>query len=250
VTDRSRQGRTTIDTRRASSILFPIATFLHAGGMTNKAALAVFAATLKKVSKSSVGRKLEHIGHPTRYTDIVGMWMRNKRFIDRSGRPRALPIEGRRGFRALVRSVAWQADPATVLSVLMRYGNVRRTKNGTYELMRPFFYTSNRTSMAFEPVVNFLSDVTSMLSKVLKRSERWRGPDLFWTKTENARISEATAKRFTAFARERGLVFLDELDDWLEANSDRKKTSRRPRRRIGLGIFSIYSDHESLDVRS
>jgi hypothetical protein len=150
-------------------------------------------------------------------------------------------MEGRGGFRALVRSVAWKADPATVLSVLMRYGNVRRTKNGMYELLRPFFYTSNRKSMAFEPVVNFLSDVTSALSKILKRSEHWRGPDLFWTKT---------AKRFTAFARERGLVFLDELDDWLEANRDRKKTNRQPRRRIGLGIFSIYSDHESLDVRS
>jgi Family of unknown function (DUF6502) len=250
VTDRSRQARTTIDTRRASSILFPIAIFLREGGITNKAALAIFAAALKKASKASVGRKLEHIGHPTRYTDIVGMWMRNKHFIDRGGRPRALPMEGRGGFRALVRSVAWQADPTTVLSVLIRYGNVRKTKKGTYELLRPFFYTSNSKSMAFEPVVNFLSDVTSALSKILKRSECWRGPDLFWTKTENARISEATAKRFTAFAKERGLVFLDELDDWLEANSDRTKTSHRPRRRIGLGIFSIYSDRESLDVRS
>jgi hypothetical protein len=249
VSDRNRQERTTIDARRASSILFPIAAFLHAGGMTHEAALAAFAAVLRRVSKSSIGRKLEHIGHPTRYTDIVGMWMRSKRFIDKSGRPRPLQIEGRDGFEALVRSVAWQADPVRVLSVLTRYGNVRRTRQGTYELVRPFFYTSNAESIAFEPVVNFLSDVTSILSKILKRSQRWRGPDLFWTKTENARISEANAKRFTAYARERGLVFLDELDDWLEANSDQTKAGREPRRRVGLGIFSIYSDHESLDVR-
>jgi hypothetical protein len=217
--------------------------------MTHETALAVFAAALKKVSNSPTGRKLEHIGHPTRYTDIVGTWMRSKRFIDKDGRPRMLKIEGRGGFKALVKSVAWQADPSMVLSVLIRYGNVRRTRQGMYELVRPFFYTSSPESMAFEPIVNFLSDVTSNLEKVLKRTERWRGPDLFWTKTENARISEATAKRFIAYARERGLVFLDELDDWLEANSDRKKTNRQPRRRVGLGIFSIYSDHESLDVR-
>jgi hypothetical protein len=249
VSDRTRQERTTIDARRASSILFPIAAFLHAGGMTHEAALAAFAAVLKRVSKSSVGRKLEHIGHPTRYTDIVGMWMRSKRFIDKNGRPRLLQIEGRDGFESLVRSVAWQADPVGVLSVLTRYGNVRRTRQGTYELVRPFFYSSNAESIAYEPVVNFLSDVTSNLSKILKRSERWRGPDLFWTKTENARISEATAKRFTAYAKERGLVFLDELDDWLEANGDQTKAGHEPRRRVGLGIFSIYSDHESLDVR-
>lgn len=217
--------------------------------MTPETALAVFDAALKRASSPSTGRKLEHIGHPTRYTDIVGMWMRNKRFIDKNGRPRLLRVEGRDGFKALVRSVAWQADPKMVLSVLIRYGNVRRTKHGTYELIRPFFYTSNSESIAFEPIVNFLSDVTSNLSKILRRSKGWKGPDLFWKKTEDARISEATAKRFTAFARERGLVFLDELDDWLEANSDRKRASLKPRRRVGLGIFSIYSDHEFLDVR-
>ena len=246
---RTRQEKTIISAKRASSMLFPIAALLHAGGMTPENALAVFGASLNRVSRSPVGRKIEHIGHPTRYTDIVGTWLRSKRFIDKNGRPRPLRIEGRDGFKALVRSVAWQADPQMVLSVLVRYGNVRRTKQGMYELIRPFFYTANSESIAFEPVVNFLSDVTSNLTKILKRSKGWKGPDLFWKKTENARISEATAKRFTSFARERGLVFLDELDDWLEANSDRKKASLKPRRRVGLGIFSIYSDHEFLDVR-
>jgi Family of unknown function (DUF6502) len=250
VPGKTRQEKTAISARRASSILFPIATFLHAGGMSPETALAIFGASMKRVSKLSVGRKLEHIGHPTRYTDIVGMWMRSKRFIDKNGRPRMLRIEGRDGFNSLVRSVAWQADPKAVLAVLIRYGNVRRTKKGTYELMRPFFYTSNSESMAFEPIVNFLSDVTSNLSKILKRSASWKGPELFWTKTENAQISEVVAKRFTAYARERGLVFLDELDDWLEANADRKKAGRKPRRRVGLGIFSIYSDRELLDVRA
>jgi hypothetical protein len=249
VTDRTRQGMTTIDTRRASSLLFPIAAFLHAGGMSNKAALEIFATVLKKVSESSVGRKMEHIGHPTRYADIVAKWVRTKRFLDKSGWPRALPIDGAAGFAALVRSVTRQADPVAVLSVLMRYGNVKRTRDGMYELVRPFFYTSGPRTMAYEPLAYFLSDASSTLSKILKRSKRWRGPDLFWQKTENARISEATAKKFTLFAKERGLVFLDELDDWLEANSDRKKSSRRQQRRIGLGIFSIYSDREPLGIR-
>jgi hypothetical protein len=250
VPDKHLQVRTTIGARRAASILFPIAAFLRAGGMTPETAAAILCKAFDQVSKLSGARKLEHIGHPTRYSDIVGMWIRNKRFIDKNGRPRILRMEGKDGFKALVRSVAWKADPQMVLSVLIRYGNVRRNRQGTYELMRPFFYTSNSQSMAFEPIINFLSDVTSNLSKILKRSKSWNGPDLFWTKTENACISEATAKRFAAFAKERGFVFLDELDDWLDANSDRRKASRKPRRRVGLGIFSIYSDPESLDVRS
>lgn len=248
MTDRTRQGMTTIDSRRASALLFPIAAFLHAGGMANQKALDIFAAALKKVSGTSVGRKMEHIGHPTPYADIVAMWVRNKRFLDRRGWPRVLRLEGRAGFAALVKSVAGQADPTAVLSVLRRYGNVKRTKEGGYELVRPFFYTSGPNRMAYEPVAYFLSDASSTLSKILKRSKRWRGPDLFWQKTENVRISEATAKRFTAFAKERGLVFLDELDDWLEAHSEQRKANRRQQRRVGLGIFSIYSDREASDA--
>jgi hypothetical protein len=181
--------------------------------MAHQEALDIFAAALKKVSKTSVGRKMEHIGHPAPYADIVGMWVRNNRFLDSRGWPRVLRLEGRSGFAALVRSV-----------------------------------TSSPNRMAYEPVAYFLSDASSTLSKILKRSKRWRGPDLFWQKTENVRISEATAKRFTSFAKERGLVFLDELDDWLEAHSERKKTGRRQQRRVGLGIFSIYSDREASDA--
>jgi hypothetical protein len=98
--------------------------------------------------------------------------------------------------------------------------------------------------MAYEPLAYFLGDASSTLSNILRRSKGWRGPDLFWQKTESARISEATAKRFTAFAKERGFVFLDELDEWLEANSDPSKAANSRQRRVGLGIFSIYSDRE------
>ena len=246
--DRNRQEMTTISSRRASSLLFPIAAFLHAGGMPNDMALSIFGAALKKVSKPSGGRKMEHIGHRSPYADTVAMWVRNKRFLDRSGGPRLLSMEGPAGFAALVKSVARKSDPAAVLSVLIRYGNVRRTRNGTYELLRPFFYTSGSKTMAYEPVADFLSDASSTLSNILRRSKRWRGPELFWQQTDNAGISEKNAKRFTAFAKERGLFFLEELDDWLEANSDggsrSKKPGLRPLRRVGLGMFSIYTDRQ------
>jgi hypothetical protein len=247
VRDRNRQGMTTISTSRASDLLFPIAAFLHNGGMPNDVALSIFGAALKKVSKSIPGRRMEHIGHPSPYADTVAMWVRNKRFLDKTGGPRTLRMEGPAGFAALVKSVARNADPVAVLSVLIRYGNVKRTRHGTYELLRPFFYTSGSKTMAYEPVADFLSDASSTLSKILKRSKLWQGPELFWLQTENAQISQRNAKRFTAFAKERGLVFLEELDDWLEANSDKgnirkRRTSRRPLRRAGLGMFSIYTD--------
>jgi hypothetical protein len=242
---------TTISKRRAAALLFPIAAFLHAGGMSDEIALRIFGAALKKVSKSNVGRKMEHIGQRSPYADTVEMWVRNKRFLDESGGPRPLSFNGPAGFAALVRSVDRKADPADVLSVLIRYGNVKRTRRGTYTLMRLFFYTSGSKTMAYEPVAEFLSDASSTLSKILRRSPRWRGPELFWLQTYNAGISERNAKRFIAHAKDRSLIFLEELDDWLEANSDKgtlskRKRSRQPLRKVGLGIFPIHTNGETL----
>lgn len=245
VTELIRQKRTIIDAKRAAALLYPLAAFLHAGGMSKKGAIAAFTLVFERVLNAGVGRRMEHIGHPTPYADIVAIWARTKPFLDSRGWPRALPFKGRTGFASLVRSVSREADPKAVLAVLTRYGNVRRLKNGAYTLTRSFFYASGPKTMAYEPVAYFLSDASATLSRILKRSNRWRGPDLFWQKAERARISEATAKRFTAYAKERCLVFLDEMDDWLEAHSDRsRKGSRQQHRRIGLGIFSIYSDRE------
>ncbi len=244
VTRRICQGKPATESERAWSLLFPIAAFLHAGGMTSEAALKVFASALRRAAKTSVGRRMVRIGHPTRYAEVVSAWLRNRRFLDERGWPRSLPFKGRAGFVSLVKGVAPNTDPLNVLSVLMRYGNVKRTKDGTYELVRPFFYSSGPKTMAYEPLAYFLSDASSTLSKILKRSPSWQGPDLFWQKAENPRVSEATAKRFTAFAKERTLVFLHELDDWLEANCDRDGISSSQLCRIGLGIFSIYTARE------
>lgn len=215
--------------------------------MSNETALNVFSDALKKASGKSTGRRIVRIGNPTRYAEVVSVWLRNPLYLDDKGWPRTLRLNGRAGFASLVKKVTLETDPAKVLSVLMRYGNVKRTKDGLYELIRPFFYSSGPKTMAYEPLAHFLSDASSTLSKILKRSSTWRGPDLFWQKAENSHISEEAARRFALFAKERSLVFLHELDDWLEANCDRAGAKRTRLRRIGLGMFSIYSDPESFD---
>lgn len=215
--------------------------------MTRGDALRIFAATLDRAFKGPHGRRIDHIGHPRPYADIIATWLRAREFLDSEGNPRRLTFRGSRGFTALVRSAHKRVNPKAVLMVFMRYGNVRRTKAGRYELVKPFFDTSNPTTMAYEPLAYFLSDASSTLGRILRRAKHSGGPQLFWQKTENASITESAAKRFNAFAKERSLVFLDELDDWLEAHSRRTKVATRAHRRVGLGIFSIYSDPEASD---
>jgi len=188
---------------------------------------------------------MEHIGHPTAYADIVTLWTRDKEFLDRRGTPRVLAFKGRSQFAQLVRKAASGVDARKALNVLVGYGNVRKDRRGKYELVRPFFFASSQTKMAFEPVAFFLSDASSTLSKILRRRRNSRTPELFWRKVERASISDADADRFNTYASERSMLFLEELDDWLEAHSRGGKRSKAKLRRVGLGLFSIYSDPET-----
>jgi Family of unknown function (DUF6502) len=240
--------KTTIDRRRVRSLLNPIAAFLYAGGFTKAEALAAFSSVLDTLQKGGKNRRMEHIGHPTSYADLIATWIRDRRYMDAAGRPRALQLSGRNGFSSLVRSVSPHTTTKTALSVLLRYRNIRRLKDGKYSLINPFFYTNSERATAFEPIAFFLSDASATLSQILRLRDRSLRPERFWRKVESFHVSDAIAKRFAAFARDRSFLFLEELDDWLEAHRDTATNKGRKRRRVGLGLFSIYSDIESASV--
>jgi hypothetical protein len=79
-------------------------------------------------------------------------------------------------------------------------------------------------SVAFEPIAYFLADASVTARRLLGRDHKLQDPNLFWRKVETADLSEALARRFSLFVKERSLTFLEELDDWLDAH---KRASRR-----------------------
>jgi hypothetical protein len=95
--------------------------------------------------------------------------------------------------------------------------------------------------VAFEPIAYFLSDASSALTHLLKNSSARKKSNHFWRAVESARISPNNARKFLEFARERGLIFFEEMDDWLQAHSDSRIRSGAKRLRVGLGLFSICS---------
>ncbi len=235
-----KRRKTAIGRKQATSLLYPIAAFLSSGGMNNAESLATFAAVSEYVGRSEGKPALEHIGASMCYLDLIATWSRERKFLDSHGRPRPLPLSGTNGFAALVRSTGARQDPKKLLEVLMRYKNVRRLSDGRFRLVSPLFRASAGPRVAFEPIAYFLSDVTSTLTHILKNASDSK-PDLFWRAVESVRISKPDARKFMAFAKERSLLFLEELDDWLEAHERSGTRTSRNQLRIGLGLFSIYS---------
>jgi len=231
--------------KRVESLLLPIVILLRMSGLTKETIEKGLASAYKRASKSIKGRKIKHIDS-TRYPDVVSCWTHDKRFLDAKGRPRPLKLNGKSGFTTLVRHAAPNADPIDVLTVLKRFKTISLTKGGEYKLLKPFFISTTKESVAIEPVVHFLNDATTTLSRILTRTKNSRKPEVFWRNVDNPKLSMATAKKFLDFTSERSLTFLEELDDWLEAHSESDTTSVKTRHhRVGLGIFSIHSGSRS-----
>lgn len=236
---------TAIERKQAKSLLYPIAAFLRQGGMSRNDSLEILSSAFDSLERGNKKLRMEHIGHPTRYADIIAAWTRDREYLDTSGRPRALSLSGAKGFAALVHRVSPNTEVQTALYVLLRYKNVQRLKDGKYRLVKPFFATNSSKATAFEPIAYFLSDATETLTDLLRRQQRAFRLEPFWRKVETIYVSGRVAKKFLAYARERSFLFLEELDDWLEAHRDIPAKSVYRRRRVGLGLFSINSDYES-----
>ncbi len=236
----TRRKRAVINWDQAVSLLYPIAVFFDREGMSKSQSLAALAAAIDDISKPA-SKRLEHIGAPNCYADLIAVWTRERRFLDSRGRPRHLSLSGTNGFAALARSVCAGQDPKRLLNVLIRYKNVRRLRNGKLQLVSPFFCATAGSKVAFEPVAYFLRDAAAALTHMLKNSHTRTPPHHFWRTVESAGITRSNARKFSEFARERSLIFLEEIDDWLQVHSHANRTSETARSRVGLGLFSIYS---------
>jgi len=235
-------GNVLIDSRRAEALLFPIVAFLRVSGLTKEAIEKSLSRAYKRAAKSTNNRKIKRIGHPMRYAEAMATWVRDKRFLNTAGEPRLLKLKGKTGFAALVRTVSPGSDPSKVLAVLRRFGNVRMLRDGRYKLINPFFIILTPESIALEPTAYFLEDASATIARILTRRKRSHGPDVFWRKVENAKLTAAAARKFLDFTRQRTLTFLEELNDWLEAHCETKaNNTKRPLHRVGLGLFYIHA---------
>ena len=97
----------------------------------------------------------------------------------------------------------------------------------------------------FEPNFQFLVDAV--------RASTWgsgitpKAPRLFWQNVASNHVPQKYAAEFLRFAKDRGLTFMHEINDWLEAHEaaagtralGAKKNGNTPR--LGIGLFGVCS---------
>lgn len=226
-----------------AALLVPIFAFLRNSGITdrqlnNKIKSALIIAARSK-SKLKVVRQTQSYS----YSQIVDNWLKHPSYINASGQPLDLPLRGKISVSSLMQLTGITHSAKTVISLLIRYGNVKRTASGTFRLVRRQLQFITEGIIPFEPNFAFLVDAATAATRGI--GDSGRQPVMFWIRAENTDIRLRDVGNFKAFAYERGRVFLHEIDDWLAqhaVDAEAANRNRKQLRRVGVGLFPFCTD--------
>jgi Family of unknown function (DUF6502) len=226
-----------------SDLLIPIAEFLHRSGLSKAQLLAEWRSAIQRCSGRKKGVKVVHIGFHELGVTVVSRWLRDPEYLNHVGRPDDLPIRGKRSFSSLLKSCRIERPAASVLSSLIRFGTVKKISPNRYRLVRRSINFAIPTYVPFEPNLEFLVDAT--------RASTWGStvapklPRLFWQNVASSSVPSRHTAAFLNFARDRGLMFMHEINDWLEAHEQlplsnaKNKKAVKGTRRLGVGLFGV-----------
>ena len=226
-------------------LLVPIVEFLQRSGVTQPKLLAEWQSAIQHCGRARKGVKVVHIGYEELGLTLVSRWLRDPHFLNRAGRPDDLPVRGKRSIAALMKVCAIHLPAADVLRTLVRFGTVRKIAPNRYRLIQKSVNFSVPEYVPFEPNFQFLVDAV--------RASTWgsgigrRTPRLFWQNVASDNVPAKYSSEFLRFVKTRGLSFLQEINDWLEAHETSPGTNspvrkqKKSARRLGIGLFGVCS---------
>jgi hypothetical protein len=178
---------------------------------------------------------------------VLDTWHRNRRYIDRSAEPRAIPLLGRApSVEALVRMEGAGCDAATFARRLRSLGLLARSGRGRY---RP----AMRVALIGGPdplVQQYVARSSAALLRTIRHnvSRPSLSNRLIERFTEVPDLPAKYASAFRKFSHEQGLVLLNTLNDWLEARRARSSPRSRGRKvRAGLHMYA-YLDASKISA--
>jgi len=228
-----------------NDLLVPIVEFLKRSGYTPHTLIAEWRAAIRKCAKANKGVKVVRIGFDKLGLTLVSRWLRDPAYLNRVGRPDDLPIRGKRSIDSLLKACAIDRSATDVLESLVRFGTVKRISPNRYRLVRRSVNFEVPNIIPFEPSLEFLVDAVRASTWGSRSAQR--EPRLFWQNVVSRNIPQQHAAEFLRFAKDRGLTFMHEINDWLEAHESQSGTRAQQFRRsgrtqrLGIGLFGICS---------
>jgi Family of unknown function (DUF6502) len=172
---------------------------------------------------------------------VLTGWARDADFCDADGKPRALDVDGERGFAALVRRYSGDMPARAVLDELVRVGAVERRKDACLQLVTSA-YVPQRSTVDKLGILG--RDVADLIATIDHNLQHGATEPRFQRKVMYDAIPASALPSLRRLGAQQAQALLETLDRWLAAHDLDKSPAdaRVPRARAGLGIY-YFEEH-------
>jgi len=179
-------------------------------------------------------------GHVTKGSLVLSAWHQDAEFLDASGQPAPLPMEGEEvSFTALLRRCgAGDVRPSTLLKELLAAEAVRQMPDGRLEPLKRSYIPQSMD----EQLVLLWGKRMTDLAKT--SGHNLTSPDAaakFERAAVNDHIRAGALPEFRQFLEREGQAFLERVDAWLTEHQARNEgpDAARAAIRLGAGLYHI-----------
>lgn len=176
---------------------------------------------------------------PNRAARVVAGWVRDPLFHDASGNPRALELEGERGFDMLVRRYSGDVPTRAVLDELLRVGTVERDPDNRVRLLSRV-YIPRASDIAKLGILG--ADVSYLIGTIDHNLQGHPdAPPRFQRKVMYDNVPVEALDAFRKYSSQQSQELIERLDAWLARNDRDTNPAVRGtgRMRVGVGIFAF-----------
>jgi hypothetical protein len=169
---------------------------------------------------------------------VLSGWFQDPDFLDGKGRPRLLETTGERGFDGLTKRYAPDIPSTAMLKELIAARAITPAARGRLRVRMRYYSPAAPDEEAVVRSGSVLADLGATVAENLVKEEpRTR----FEGRATNARIARTARQKFRDYIEERGMAFLEDIDEWLSRHEARAgdKTVR-----LGIGVYQIQEDGE------
>ncbi|MFW2404222.1 MAG: DUF6502 family protein [Gammaproteobacteria bacterium] len=181
-------------------------------------------------------------GKQNRIARVLSGWHQDPDYLDDTGKPRVLPLEGPApSYQDLVKRYGGDVPGVTILRELKRTGAIRVDENDNAEALRRNYRVDIAEPEALTRAGSVLADIGHTVTHNLYHDEK--EASRFEARATNTNIPAAAMPAYREFIYRESQVFLETVDAWLTrhelADADTNKT---PVQRVGIGMYWIQSD--------
>ncbi len=211
-------------------------------------------ARLKKLQKD--GAKISHndirMGSENISAQLLRIWHRDGRYIDRDAKPRPLFLfKGRNSLSAAVKRLDRSADSVGILREMRSVGLIRKASAGRYLPTSESAIVGQLHPLAVEHVAKLVIRLVSTVGRNLDPTGNALPLIERHAYAPNLNVSDSVA--FAEFTRVQGMAYLKSVDDWLEHHKVRESSSSNDANTAAVAasvhLFAYLGDNQKAPPR-